>query len=112
MARAEASLTSAMIAIPMAVVLLAAGAPFRPDAQELFEGCLADRNGPTGRLYGCKDWNSTITAHPGVRQPGDAMDYARSWLRTTLLVKLREAQVPLALAGLVLRSNLCASAYD
>ena len=88
-----------MIAIPMAVVLLAAGASFRPDAQQLFEGCLADRNGPTGRLYGCKDWNSTVTALPGVRQPGDAMEYARSGLRTTLTGKLREEQVPLALGG-------------
>jgi hypothetical protein len=88
-----------MIAISTALLLVAAMPPFRPDAQQLFDGCVAGRNGPTGRLYGCKDWNSSITALPGVRKPVDAIGYARSGFRTTLPGKLREEQVPLALGG-------------
>jgi hypothetical protein len=87
-----------MIAIPMTLLLIAA-AQFRPDAQQLFDGCLAGRNGPSGRLYGCKDWNSTITALPGVRKPGDAMDYARSGFRASLKGKLREEQMAVAVGG-------------
>ncbi|MFL5290671.1 MAG: hypothetical protein ACJ78T_07205 [Myxococcales bacterium] len=85
--------------VALALLLVAAMPPFRPDAQQLFDGCVAGRNGPSGRLYGCKDWNSSITALPGVRKPGDAIEYARSGFRTTLKGKLREEEVPLAVGG-------------
>src|SRR3954470_18467013 len=85
--------------VALALLLVAAMPPFRPDAQQLFDGCVADGNGPSGRLYGCKDWNSTITALPGVNKPSAALEYARSGLRTTLQGKLREKEVPLALGG-------------
>src|SRR3954465_11441248 len=85
--------------VALALLLVAAMPPFRPDAQQLFDGCVAGRNGPSGRLYGCTDWNSSITALPGVRKPGDAIEYARSGFRATLKGKLREEQMPLALGG-------------
>jgi hypothetical protein len=85
--------------IALALLLVAAMPPFQPDAQQLFEGCVTAGNGPSGRLYGCKDWNSSITALPGVQKPGDAIEYARSGFRTTLKGKLREEEVPLAVGG-------------
>jgi len=94
---------------PFIAVLVAVGSPspFRPDAQQLFAGCRADRNGPNGRFYGCTDWNASLTGLPGFKPTSDqAVELMRSSVRGTLKGELREEKIELKLGGrnvLVLR---------
>lgn len=70
---------------------LAAASPFRTDAQAVFGECHASQNGPNGRFYGCRDWNSSITALPGETYVSSrAIEVTRSAIRGTLPGPLRE----------------------
>jgi hypothetical protein len=90
-----------------ALVAVGSASPFRPDAQQLFAGCRANRAGPNGRSYTCADWNSSLTSFPGFKLTSETtLELMRSAIRGTITVDLREEKIEQKLGGrnvLVLR---------